>query len=828
MENTDNPNIENEATVQNEQTNSQLPSIFDFFAGFWRNKTAHQWIIFLFAFLLYSNTIGNKYAIDDVMVIQENKYTKKGLKGMYGIWFKDSFAGIYGDDNNTVSGGRYRPLTIASFAIENQIFGKVLKNNSGRNLPIYLRIPEAKFKNVMSKLENPKFEITDQRVEMIDGKQQKVLAVIIEVSPGNRIPDAEADVIYEGNPHISHAINALLYALLCVILYLWIYKMFDTKETGSQKAMFIALVASILYAAHPLHTEAVANIKGRDEIVVTLLSILSSYWVLKSINSQRYLLYMSASVLAFVLALFTKESAIPFIIIIPVSIFIFFKDVNFGRIILKTTPFIASVFLFWFAVREPILNWKSKSFLAIELMNDPFLKLSPKNDKEKHYLPFTSNEKNAMVLYTWVEYLKLLVVPYPLTNDYYPKHIGVKEFQTKPTSGNNITEMRNEDGTVRYIVDDLPEFSTPKVILSILLHLIMAIIAIYGLIKKRSYSFALIFYAATFSVVSNLFFPIGTLMAERFLFMPSIAFSLICAIGLAVFVFQKNDQLSLTRVKITVAILTIILAFYTLITFKRNFDWYDNFTLFSKDATVTKNSAKLENSLTSILLEKAGDKDLPISERELLCKKAIIHGTNAVSIHPSYHIAWLLYGNAYFLMGGVKEYEADSLKKNGNITANLKYNEALNLYGEAFRAYKNVRIIRPIYEDVSFNLVEKYRIRGNLFGKINNINESIKDFELANISAKEKNIEVLRLLVSAYGLLAVSNAKNGDIINSDLQHKKSIEALDKGLLLNSSYFITTLSNLEKAYREMAKEDKVNEKIYLSRAEELAQKLKAIK
>jgi tetratricopeptide (TPR) repeat protein len=310
--------------------------------------------------------------------------------------------------------------------------------------------------------------------------------------------------------------------------------------------------------------------------------------------------------------------------------------------------------------------------------------------------------------------------------------------------------------------------------------------------------------------------------------MPSIAFSLICAIGLAVFVFQKNDELSLTRVKITVAILTIILAFYTSITFKRNFDWYDNFTLFSKDATVTKNSAKLENSLTSILLEKAGDKDLPISERELLCKKAIIHGTNAVSIHPSYHIAWLLYGNAYFLMGGVKEYEADSLKKNGNITANLKYNEALNLYGEAFRAYKNVRIIRPIYEDVSFNLVEKYRIRGNLYGKINKIIESIKDFESANISAKEKNIEVLRLLASAYGIASLNSLKDLKPEESDQFHRNCILTLNKAEAVLPKYVLSTISSLEKANREMAKEDKEHKDIYLSRAEELAQKLKAIK
>src|SRR6185436_11485805 len=74
---------------------------------------------FLLAIPLYGNTLGNRYALDDGLFITNNAYTKSGIRGIPNIFTHDSFQGYFGDEKkNLISGGRYRPLSIATFALE--------------------------------------------------------------------------------------------------------------------------------------------------------------------------------------------------------------------------------------------------------------------------------------------------------------------------------------------------------------------------------------------------------------------------------------------------------------------------------------------------------------------------------------------------------------------------------------------------------------------------------------------------------------------------------------------------------------------------------------
>lgn len=793
---------------------------------FWHNKTAHQWIIFLFAFLLYSNSISNKYAVDDSIVIERNMFTKKGLKGLAGIWTKDTFVGFFGDERNLVSGGRYRPFTVATFALENQLFGKLTKNNADFKVSTNLQLEISKKEAVLAKLGNPKHTVGEQRQEKRKDKIIDIVTVNIEIEPGQPIPDKDGDYVYEGNPHISHAINAILFGLLCWLLYLWLLAMFDPNGKRNPKAVFIAFTAAMLFAAHPLHTEAVANIKGRDEIVVTLCSVLAVYWVMKSIGSKYWMPYMSGAVLSFFIALFSKESAIPFLVIIPAAIYFFQKEVNFNSIAIRTIPFMVAVLVFWFGIRNSILNLPSEA-PAPELMNDPFMKLVPTANNQRTYVNFTSTEKNGTIMYTWLEYIRLLVLPHPLTNDYYPKHIGVEDFKIKPQKGTNIIEMKDSDGKARYIRDAIPVPGSPTVILSILLHLGMAVLAFMGLVKRKPYAFALIFYAATFSVVSNLFFPIGTLMAERFMFMPSIAFSMLCGMGLAFLANDKEGNFSLSKIKIPVAIFSIVTVIYSLKTFDRNFDWYNDYTLFTKDIPVSKNSAKLNNAVSGVLQEKAGKSETSTIEKEDLYKRAIIHSTNAVSIHPTYNNAWLLYGNAHVFMGNIFESQGDSLRKSGSTEFNNKYAQAMQFYNEAVKSYTEVKRLRPDHPDVPVNLTAAFRTRGKLFGeKLGNIPEAIKDLEESNKWGKDKDVEVLRLLGVAYGISGIMSAQQGNLDAAMINHAKAVESLEKALKIAGSY-VPTIFNLEVAYREMAKLDPSKASEYITKANELNEQWKAI-
>jgi tetratricopeptide (TPR) repeat protein len=99
-----------------------------------KNKAGSLWLDFkiqtiilvLVSFLFYANTIDNGYAVDDGLVIEQNKYTQKGFRGIPDILRYDSFKGYNPDsDPKLLLGGRYRPLSIVTFAIEKQLWGKM-------------------------------------------------------------------------------------------------------------------------------------------------------------------------------------------------------------------------------------------------------------------------------------------------------------------------------------------------------------------------------------------------------------------------------------------------------------------------------------------------------------------------------------------------------------------------------------------------------------------------------------------------------------------------------------------------------------------------------
>ncbi|HOL74427.1 MAG TPA: glycosyltransferase family 39 protein [Bacteroidales bacterium] len=79
--------------------------------------------LFLTATILYLPTITFDYALDDGLVIHENKFTQQGLKGVKDIFTHDSFVGYFGEDVKYVAGGRYRPFTQFIFAIQKELFG---------------------------------------------------------------------------------------------------------------------------------------------------------------------------------------------------------------------------------------------------------------------------------------------------------------------------------------------------------------------------------------------------------------------------------------------------------------------------------------------------------------------------------------------------------------------------------------------------------------------------------------------------------------------------------------------------------------------------------
>ena len=88
-------------SIQEEERNAKSLPLHD---GAEQAKPAQEspkwlpyFILFLFGTLLYLNTIKNDYAVDDTLVVTQNKFTQQGFEGLSKIFTTDAFEGFFGE-----------------------------------------------------------------------------------------------------------------------------------------------------------------------------------------------------------------------------------------------------------------------------------------------------------------------------------------------------------------------------------------------------------------------------------------------------------------------------------------------------------------------------------------------------------------------------------------------------------------------------------------------------------------------------------------------------------------------------------------------------------
>jgi len=257
-------------------------------------------IIFILAIAIYANSIANDYALDDSIVITENMFTEKGFAGVGDHFRNELFYGFFKDASkaNLVAGGRYRPLSVAMFAVEYGLVGE--------------------------------------------------------------------------EPWLGHFINVLLYGFTGIMLYLVLAYLFKGSKTEN-RSVLLPFLATILYVTHPIHTEVVANIKGRDEILALLGALVTMYYILRAHGEKSIKLLLAGTVIFF-FTLLAKENAVTFLAVIPIALY-FFRKASLPELIKHTAPLVAVVGVF-LVIRKmvlptaPIFGERSR-----ELMNNPFLKI---------------------------------------------------------------------------------------------------------------------------------------------------------------------------------------------------------------------------------------------------------------------------------------------------------------------------------------------------------------------------------------------------------------------------------------------------------------------
>jgi len=452
--------------------------------------------------------------------------------------------------------------------------------------------------------------------------------------------------VFGESPFIGHLGNVLFYGLLGVVLYLLLIKLFRAR--GDLPAgELIALLTTLFFMAHPIHTEVVANIKGRDEIMTLLGSLAALLFSIKAYQEKKNWLNVIAG-LIFFLALMAKENAITFLAVVPLTYFVFTKA-KFTKIATQTLPFLLGAIVF-LVIRGQVLGGNFGGEVSMELMNNPFLKI-----ENSRWVELAFGEKMATIIFTLGKYIQLLLFPHPLTHDYYPRHVA------------------------------LMTWGDWQVIGSVLLYVGLGVIGLIGLLKKRLWSYGILYYLITLSVVSNIVFPIGTNMSERFLFMPSVGFCL----GVVALFLSRGGEVLDKKLNIVLLIGSIVLLLLSVKTIHRNLAWKSNFTLFTTDVEVSRNSAKLRNSAGGELIAEA-IKIKEATKRTAMLQEAVGHLQVATKIHPTYKNAYLLLGNAH-----------NYLKQ---------YDQAIVYYDQALKLDAN-------YTDAFNNRAITYRDAGLFFGQ---------------------------------------------------------------------------------------------------------------
>jgi hypothetical protein len=621
----------NEKTQSKSVANTAVNSLFI-------NKKLHLIILFVFGFLLYANTITHDYTQDDAIVINDNDFVKKGFSGIGEILGNDTFLGFFKVKKNLVAGGRYRPLSLVTFAVEYQFFGE--------------------------------------------------------------------------SPTVSHFINVVLYALTGMLLYLVVLQFFHNKSTS--EGYFIALATAMLFLAHPIHTEAVANIKGRDEIMALLGSLGALYFAMKYALKGDFVQLIFAGI-CFFLGILSKENTITFLAVIPLAIFTFTKT-EASKIGISTSVLVAFAAAF-LIIRSSILGDAANltANANMELMNNPYLKWTG-----SQYVDFSSGEKFGTIFYTLGKYLVLLIFPHPLTHDYYPPQIPMMTFA---------------DG---------------QVIFTLLIYIGAGIYALMRLPKKDPIAFGVIYFIATLSVVSNLVFPIGTNMGERFMFMPSVGVCLIAAVLLHKLTNKRIANWS--DLKLALPIIALFLVGFSLKTVVRNMAWKNNYTLFSTDIQTSINSAKLNNSMAGITSEEAIKPENAAKKQQML-NDAIRYGLKARELHPTYANPNVIIGNAYLYLGDYQK----SIEF---------YDYTLRITGEGSSDYTNALNNKKV---ALANIKPEYLTKQG---------EALANQQFAEaIRIGEQAIAAGNISVELFGQQGAAYGANG-------QHQKALEMFQKVLQLD--------------------------------------------
>ena len=296
-----------------------------------------------------------------------------------------------------------------------------------------------------------------------------------------------------------------------------------------------ALLLAAIWGIHPVLTESVTNIVGRADLLGAfgVLAALLAHRQALDASGGRKVAWLAAIALAVTAGIFSKESTVVVVAVIAIY------DLSFGRAASWKARLPS-----YFAAVIPCLVFL---YVRAQVLGGVAATAFPFGDNPLMGADFWTARMTAVKVIG--RYLALLAWPAGLSFDY--------SYNENPLFGWGLTSWEDV-----------------KAILSLLVCLAGVAGTIVCWRRRKPVFFAIAFFFATLSPVSNLVIRIGSIMAERFLYLPSVGFAVLVVYGVNLLWQRLAERGREYRNAVPVAMGVMLLAFAAR-TYGRNADWVD-------------------------------------------------------------------------------------------------------------------------------------------------------------------------------------------------------------------------------------------------------------
>jgi tetratricopeptide (TPR) repeat protein len=480
------------------------------------------------------------------------------------------------------------------------------------------------------------------------------------------------------NPRAGHVTNVILFALLCVVLFRTLRQLFPNFHPA------FSFFVTLLFLVHPIHVEVVANIKSRDEILALLFGLLSLQYFVRHYRSGNWL-SLGSSAVCLVLAALSKEGALTFFAVIPLTV----------------------IFLLEGSRREKLIGL-AKFPVILLVLAGVFLLLTGK-------LPGSSTPVTTTAYIESNNLGNCMAVNLPSK----AQHVSNSVF----LFAENVRKFFFPSDLVYFSGFDVypvKSWSKDFLVLGISVMLLIALFVgtYFFWRRRRPLLFGAWFFFWTVVIYLQLpFLLLADTIADRFLFTPSVGLCIATVYGFFVLLRidpASNPLLALQKQTANIAAtlknrakglsfgLMAICLLLSGLTFSRNLVWKDNMTLFSNDLPKLDNCARAHYYYASEMV-----KTLDTSKNPQETKQEIIqHYQRAIEITPQSYYAYVRLADLYQRWGDFKAQAVlcDSALRHYPGQADIWHSKGMAEYYQgnypaAAKALNEARLRAPELED---------------------------------------------------------------------------------------------------------------------------------